>query len=171
MEKNHNNKKKNRLPTPEEIESEKLFLLDTQTRHAKELERLGLTEKARQSFEAEALNDLSRATLALSRKKEDDGTITETVSIRFATAGISTSGHNTTSYKYALVVEVTDDSMALAGEFTLQEAELVINMIAGLKDAKNLGVLPHLSADLASIEDPNTAMMATRSKSHKGYSA
>lgn len=51
-------------------------------------------------------------------------------------------------------------NLTIEPEFTLPEAEAMIDMAAGLKQARDLGVLPHLSHDLANIHNPLTAITA-----------
>lgn len=153
----------NSLPTPEQIEDETLWLLDRQTEHAAAMDQLGITEKAKTKFsesELSKLNAMSRPTVALSRKNGEDGAVIEQIHIRFSTPGLSKSGHNTTNFVYAPLVEVEGSALTVESEFTFAEAEAVIDMAAGLKQAKDLGVLPHLSPDLTSIDNPLTAMMA-----------
>jgi hypothetical protein len=161
--------KQRKLPTPEEMQDEELWLLDRQSEHTNAMDKLGITKKVKarlSEFDAGKLTDLSRPSLSLSRKREEEGSVTEVISARFATAGLSTSGHNTTGYVYVPIVEVTDDAMSIESEFTLLEAEAVIDMTAGLKEAKNLGVLPHLSYDLANIHNPLTAITLAPRQEH-----
>jgi hypothetical protein len=144
--------------TPEQIQDEELWLLNRQVEHGAVMDDLGITEKAKDIVGRDRLNNLSRPAIALSRKQEG-GTVSEIISIRFATPGLSASGHSTVSYLYAPVLEIThNDAITIEGEYTLDEVEAVINMATGLKQAKDLGVLPHLSYDLANIHNPLTAM-------------
>lgn len=155
--------KQPKLPTPEQIQDEELWLLDRQADQAKTMDELGITHQAiakLSDFDSDKLSNLSRPSIHLSSKQEEDGTVTERVSVRFSTPGLSESGHNTTGYVFATVVEATGDSIAIEPEFTLPQAEAAIDIVSGLKQAKDLGVLPHLSSSLSNINNPMTYISA-----------
>ena len=157
--------KLNTLPTAKEIQDETFWLLDRQTEHAATMDELGITEKAKAKLsdhDAAMLNDMSRPSISLSHKSEEDGTRTKFLNVRFATPSFTSSGHNynSTGFVYAPVLEVTGDAISIEPEFTLLEAEAMIDMATGLKEAKALGVLPHLAGSLDHINNPLTAMTA-----------
>ncbi|HVV66948.1 MAG TPA: hypothetical protein VHB72_02660 [Candidatus Saccharimonadales bacterium] len=150
---------KNALSSQENVESEELLLVDIQTQHVRELERLGITEKAKGLIDPRNLNHLSKASVSVSYDQGEDGEVIEKPTICFTTPSVNTSGYRQTHFSYAEVAEIGPDSMALSGDFTMQDLEAVEKMIAGLREAKELGVLPHLSSNLTSISNPGTAMM------------
>lgn len=156
---------KNALSSQENVESEESLLANIQTQHAEELEELGITGKAKQLVDPRNLNHLSRASVSVFYDKGEDGETIEKPTVCFTTPSINAHGHKQTHFSYAEVAEIGPDSMALLGDFTMQDVEDVQKMINGLRDAKALGVLPHLSSNLTSISNPNAAIMMAPIKS------
>lgn len=153
------------LASPEDIQEQELMLMDIQTRHADRMQELGIAHKARDLTPAEQLNELSRPYVAMSRHEDNEGTMTDRISIRFATSKLPAQGNGyVTSHSTVIpVVDVYPDSLALIPEtdFSLEQAEASIEMAAELKRAKEVGMLPQLSFAGTSVNilDPRTHMM------------
>ena len=155
---------KNFSSSPENIQSEEMLLLEIQAGHQRQLEELGIADKARRVCGLDSVEDYNNSLIRMSvaypsKLKDKGGTVVELPSVRFAIPHISKSGHISTSFKYAKVAEVYEGMVYPNGEFTEEDTAAVLDMLAGLKQAKDSDVLRHLSSDLANINDPNAAIM------------
>lgn len=137
------------------IEEERLLLLDIQKRHAEELEQKGIAEKGRLACVSSNLNDLTQLSVALEWKEIEDRTIVELPALRFSTPRFGISGVYRSYDQYVQMAEIGPDSMDLLKDFTMAESDVVMGMIEGLRFARDMGELPHLSSDFAVIKDPD----------------
>lgn len=150
------------LTSPEAIEAEKFMLLSIQDHHGLDLERIGTYDKAIVASDTGTFTDLTRASVVMLADRTADDIENDRIdipTIRLTTPSIDRFGNHTASYKHVPVARVHGEAINLQGDFTIVEAAMVMNMLAGLRQTKALGILPHLSYDLGEINDPRTYMM------------
>jgi len=138
-------------------QQERFDFLDTQARHEQELDSLGILDKARSEslseFALSMINNLTRTTIHLETSTDEDGNRKQTAKMRFATPHLEPDGTYTC---YSVSVDVVYnypelESMDLANEFTLQQAEAVLKMVEELQSAVDDGTYPNLSSTLSYI--------------------
>lgn len=141
---------------PEQITHEQWWLLDMQTRHAQTMEATGIARKARELVGLRDLTNLSRPMITT---HGDESERSLEVRIRFETPQVNETGTITKGHRYVPVARLFSDGNYLTnGHFTLDEAYILTAMASGLVEARELGVLPHLREDLASIRNPGTGL-------------
>ncbi len=66
---------------------------------------------------------------------------------------------NQANFSYTPIARVFEGAVLPEDGFVSEEAMAVGGMVEGLKEAKRIGVLTHLSPDLTSVQDPTTMLM------------
>ena len=66
---------------------------------------------------------------------------------------------NQTNFSYTPIARVFEGAVLPEDGFVNEEAMAVSGMVEGLKEAKRIGALTHLSPDLTSVQDPTTMLM------------
>lgn len=99
------------------------------------------------------------ANLSVSVRKVHDekGKVGERVFVQTATP--APDNPNQTNFNYTPVASVLEGVVLPEDGFVREEAIAVSVMVKGLKEAKRIGALTHLSPDLTSIQDPTTMLM------------
>ncbi|HET7320370.1 MAG TPA: hypothetical protein VFI84_02150 [Candidatus Saccharimonadales bacterium] len=154
----------------ESIQAEMGLLISIQKEHAAQLNRSGALAKARDVV-LEDFGRLSRREIAEDELGFNDLTQVSVAwhanpftnhyripSIRFSTPQYTEDGFQFAKHYYAPLVEKIDDERRIRFPFSNEDYDTVISMLNGLEEVKELGILPHLGHDMATIFNPNTAI-------------
>jgi hypothetical protein len=143
------------------LEAEQTLLWETQLYHQEALKSSGVFEKALQVAETvdpSAISDLTKIAVSSWEDLEDGDEKWEVFCVKLTTPEESVDGQRSATYRYIDVAAIyeneEEDFLDLRHEFTLSEAELVIELVAGLKEARDSGLLPNLSPEKSEILKP-----------------
>lgn len=142
------------LHSLENIEAERLLLLEIQNQNQQKLIKSGLVERAINSAPYYPVNDLTRFAVA---SKELDLVNEEAIvaRLRFMTPQLNQAGRIIIPHRpLDIAVDYCDgreDSRELRNDFTYADADLAFDLLDGLEADKEFGFLPHLSDDRTEI--------------------
>jgi hypothetical protein len=138
------------------IDKQILALIDIQNKQAQDLENEGIIDKAAESLPEDfAYNGLTRVMVAVRNHRLDAFVASEEeYFIRFTNASFGTKGEPQTENKDIPVVSVlSHEGFMPQGDFSIEDAQLVVGFAEALKDQKRSQILPDLTPDLASISE------------------
>ena len=145
------------VPSPEDIDIEKMLLLDIQKQHNEDLERSGTLGRALQRIALKPVG-LVRAYVGLSNSMKLQGSVIEKVDVRVSSTIVNRARSVQTAISRVAVVE-TFAGLTMPGEgFTDYDVDVVTGLRDSLAQLKKDGTLPHLSYDLSMIENPFTGL-------------